>query len=129
MQYLKTNHYRDKNLLAMAEKKQCLFRVPGVCFGNPETTVAAHSNEGRHGKGKGIKAQDHYSAWACVNCHSWYDTSGASYEDKHEAFETAHRRQVIAWDAISESDSESTKDRHSATQALIELDRDASFNG
>lgn len=129
MQYLKTNHYRDKNLLNMARGKQCLFRVPGVCFGDPSTVVAAHSNRAAHGKSMAKKAQDHYSAWACVSCHNWYDQGNASREDKHEAFETAHRRQVIAWDAISESDNESTKDRHSATQALIELDRDASFNG
>jgi len=128
MQYLKTNHYRDKKLLKLAQGRMCLFQVPNVCFGiDPDTTVAAHSNESRHGKGKSIKAEDHYSAWACVSCHAWYDTSLDSREDKRRAFELAHKRQVQAWDSISESEQESAADRETATRALIQIDKDEAF--
>jgi hypothetical protein len=36
-------------------------------------TQAAHSNESRHGKGRGIKASDQYVAALCVSCHSMLD--------------------------------------------------------
>jgi len=129
MTYLKSGHYRDKNLLNMAKHRLCLFRVPDVCFGNPDTTVAAHSNQDMHGKGKALKAQDHYSVWACTSCHSWYDQGSAGREEKRAAFELAHKRQLIAWDGVSESNSETSKDRQSATNALIEYDKDMAFNG
>lgn len=51
----------------------CTFRVENVCNGNPETTVWCHSNEDRHGKGKGLKAHDCFGAWGCSSCHDWYD--------------------------------------------------------
>lgn len=34
---------------------------------------AAHSNSGKHGKGKGIKADDKYTIPLCHSCHQWFD--------------------------------------------------------
>ena len=38
-------------------------------------TQAAHSNEARHGKGRGIKASDQFTAALCPRCHSTVDSS------------------------------------------------------
>ena len=50
-----------------------MMRIPGVCNGNNETTVACHSNLAAHGKGMGIKADDRYVAWGCSSCHDAID--------------------------------------------------------
>lgn len=54
---------RNPALLKLAQGKLCLLSIPKVCNGNPETTVAAHSNQLIHDKGKGIKAHDWASVW------------------------------------------------------------------
>lgn len=59
---------RNPALLKLAQGKLCLLSIPKVCNGNPETTVAAHSNQLIHDKGKGIKAHDWASVWACSAC-------------------------------------------------------------
>jgi ferredoxin len=89
--------FRSKKLTDLARGQDCLFNIPGVCNYNAETTVAAHSNLLRHGKGKGLKAHDCYSAWACSNCHSWLDQGQASRADKEAAFMAAFERQVLEW--------------------------------
>jgi hypothetical protein len=58
---------RSKPLLALAKGQPCM-----NC-GCEGTTVAAHSNMLIHGKGKGIKAHDCFTAWLCAACHSWLD--------------------------------------------------------
>lgn len=100
----KENYYRDRNLLAMAKGEMCLMRVPNVCRIDPATTVSAHSNMAKHGKGKGIKAHDAYSVWACARCHTWLDQSySATKEQKDAAFNVGHNRQIVAWRAIAEN--------------------------
>lgn len=51
----------------------CTMRLPGVCLGGTETTVLAHSNQLKHGKGMGIKADDNWGAFACAACHDVLD--------------------------------------------------------
>ncbi|MDP7799253.1 DUF968 domain-containing protein [Acinetobacter baumannii] len=46
--------------------------LPCVRCGYPHSQ-AAHSNSGKHGKGKGIKADDKYTIPLCHNCHQWFD--------------------------------------------------------
>lgn len=52
-----------------AKGQDCQVRVPGVCNGDPSTTVLAHLNGG----GMGAKAGDHEAAYCCSACHSWLD--------------------------------------------------------
>lgn len=65
--------YRNPKLLKAARWQQCTLQVPGICNGDTETTVAAHSNYGEDGKGMGQKADDHCIAFACSSCHDWLD--------------------------------------------------------
>jgi hypothetical protein len=51
-----------------------------------------------HGKGKGIKAHDFYSVWACARCHDALDSSQRLTADEKKAvFEAGHKRQIDAW--------------------------------
>lgn len=52
-----------------ARDELCLVRVPGVCNGDPATTVLAHLNGG----GMAAKHHDIHGAYACSACHSWLD--------------------------------------------------------
>ena len=51
----------------------CMVRIPGICNGNPETTVLAHYRLAGY-CGTGIKPDDDvFGAWACSNCHDLID--------------------------------------------------------
>ncbi|HIE4346390.1 TPA: hypothetical protein ACXM36_001884 [Acinetobacter baumannii] len=47
--------------------------LPCVRCGYPHSQ-AAHSNSGKHGKGKGIKASDAFTVALCYKCHHLFDT-------------------------------------------------------
>lgn len=86
---------QNQALLALAKGQECLMRVVDCA---PGTTVAAHSNQLRHGKGRGIKARSEYTVWACANCHRWIDEGyAATRKEKQRAFDHAHKKQVIEW--------------------------------
>lgn len=68
----KRQPYRNKKILNAARGEQCTIGSP-ECNGNPETTIAAHSNYYEDGKGKGLKADDCFVAFACSSCHRWLD--------------------------------------------------------
>lgn len=59
--------------------------------------VAAHSNQLRDGKGRGIKAHDYRIAALCYPCHMELD-QGKSLDkaERVEIWEEAHRK-TIAW--------------------------------
>ena len=83
--------YRNKKILMSAKGQPCT--VHSIwCNGNPETTVAAHSNQSIHGKSRGMKAHECYIAYACSDCHRWLDESAASRAEKVEAFNAAMHR-------------------------------------
>ena len=46
--------------------------LPCVRCGNPDSQ-AAHSNSSKHGKGRGIKADDTYTVPLCHSCHVNFD--------------------------------------------------------
>jgi len=50
----------------------CMVRIPGVCNGNPETTVLAHYRLTGY-CGVGLKPDDSMGAWACSACHDVID--------------------------------------------------------
>ncbi|MEY8194471.1 MAG: DUF1364 family protein [Cycloclasticus sp.] len=70
---LKNKNYRNPKITRFAKLKMCTLLIPGICNGDPTTSVWAHSNLGRHGKGKGIKAHDFFGAIACSDCHDAVD--------------------------------------------------------
>lgn len=59
------------NLRKLAKGQDCMLRLPGICNGNPETTVLAHIRRGFFGMG--IKPVDWCGVWACSDCHDAYD--------------------------------------------------------
>ena len=65
--------FRSKKYLSLARGEDCKIRIPGVCSGDNATTISAHSNKQRHGKGMGIKAADLFTAHACSRCHDAID--------------------------------------------------------
>lgn len=69
--------------------RECYLQIPGVCRNDSTTVVPAHSNQLKHGKGKGIKADDEKTVPACFWCH--YELDQGSHLSKIE------RRDI--WDA------------------------------
>lgn len=82
----KTKHYRNKQLLQLARQCTC-----SMCGADDGTTVAAHSNSHRHGKGAGIKAEDCFTAVLCYRCHSQLDQGGGDKSKKSDDFDFAVR--------------------------------------
>lgn len=64
---------RSQKILCSAKGQSCAFRFPGICQGGTETTVWAHLNGGRFGKGMGMKAHDILGGHACFWCHAYLD--------------------------------------------------------
>ena len=109
---MKPKNYRDANLLAMARGRRCVAMFSAMCKGaDGETTVAAHSNQSKHGKATSLKASDHYSIWCCWTCHSWLDQGTGSRQERIDAFDAAHEIQVREWERIALDQSESEKNR------------------
>lgn len=90
---------RSKALTDAARGESCLLAIPRVCRSNSETVVACHSDFQEDGKGTGIKAEDIYIAFGCVDCHSWLHSGGPSKEDKRDAF---HRGMKRTWKRLIE---------------------------
>ena len=117
----KKKAYRNRTLLDMARGRKCLLRIPGVCNYNPETTVACHSNQSKHGKGAGLKAQDCFVVNGCSSCHAWLDQGPATREEKTLAFDIAHVRQIAEWVYIVKHSNESARFKKAAQEALDQL--------
>jgi len=84
--------YRNKKLLELIRQSPCQ-----SCGRTDGTVVAAHSNQLRDGKGRGIKAHDYRVAALCYSCHMNID-QGKSLDraERVEIWEEAHRK-TIAW--------------------------------
>lgn len=61
----------SKKLRDSARDQDCTLRIPGVCNGNPETTILAHLPCGQ--KGIGMKSPDNMAVFACCACHDRLD--------------------------------------------------------
>jgi hypothetical protein len=72
-----------------ARGEQCQIRIPGVCTGNPESTVWAHANGSAAGKGIGMKSPDILGSYACQACHDEYDRRN------RKSFRFGHRREDV----------------------------------
>lgn len=82
--------WRCRRLLDEARHHSC--QAPGC--GGSEGVVAAHSNQGRHGKGLGIKAHDCFVGFMCHWCHVYVDCSSAPIADRTAVWRGAFERSV-----------------------------------
>ena len=82
--------YRNKKLLEIARLLQCQH-----CGIEDGTVVAAHSNQLRDGKGRGLKSSDFRIASLCFRCHAEADTSSTLTKvARIEMWEQAHRATI-----------------------------------
>lgn len=89
-----SGNYRNRKLLDMIRESPACMHCGKY---NDGTVVAAHSNQLRDGKGKGIKAHDYRVAALCFHCHSELDQgSKMSKDERREMWEEAHRK-TIGW--------------------------------
>ena len=83
--------FRSKPLLRAVASLECM-----LC-GIQGLTQAAHSNQLRDGKGRGIKASDAAIAALCVACHTDIDQGrDMSKQERREAWDEAHRATMRA---------------------------------
>jgi len=84
--------YRNRKLLDVLRQSPCQ-----ECGRADGTIVAAHSNQLRDGKGRGIKAHDYRVAALCYSCHMEIDQGKSlSKAERIEIWEEAHRK-TISW--------------------------------
>lgn len=84
--------YRDRKLLDIIRESPCQH-----CGAQDGTVVAAHSNQLRDGKGRGIKAHDYRVAALCFKCHHELDQGSAMAKfERVTMWEEAHRK-TIGW--------------------------------
>jgi hypothetical protein len=84
--------YRNKDLLEIIRRSPCQH-----CGKEDGTVVAAHSNQLRDGKGRGIKAHDYRVAALCYWCHMELDQGkNLSKSEREDLWENAHRK-TIGW--------------------------------
>ena len=82
--------YRNDRLLKAVRAFPCQH-----CNRQDGTVVAAHSNQLRDGKGRGIKAHDYRIAALCHRCHAELDQGARlSRAEREEMWEAAHRKTV-----------------------------------
>lgn len=84
-------------LTKSARGRDCQVRIPGICNGNPETTVLAHYRLAGT-CGMGIKPHDMLGAWACSSCHDEIDRRTRRIDADSAAL--AHLEGVIRTQAI-----------------------------
>jgi hypothetical protein len=84
--------YRNQKLLEAVRECPCQH-----CGREDGTVVAAHSNQGRDGKGRSLKASDAAIAALCYNCHSQIDQGPTlSRQERVDIWENAHRK-TMRW--------------------------------
>jgi hypothetical protein len=84
--------YRNQKLLEAVRESPCQH-----CGVNDGTVCAAHSNQLRDGKGRGLKAHDYRIAALCFKCHSELDQGrDLSREERVKMWENAHRA-TVGW--------------------------------
>jgi hypothetical protein len=82
--------YRNPKLLVVCREIPCQ-----LCGAEDGTVVAAHSNQLRDGKGRGLKASDYRIASLCFKCHSEIDQGkDLNRVMRVELWELAHRKTI-----------------------------------
>lgn len=89
--FQKFQYVRSRKLL------KAVASLPCQHCGRDGMTQAAHSNEAVHGKGRGIKASDVYTAALCFECHSELDQGKRwTREERQTVWRTAWVKTVTA---------------------------------
>jgi ribosomal protein S27AE len=82
--------YRNRKLLEILRKSPCQ-----ECGREDGTVVAAHSNQLRDGKGRGIKADDNLVAALCLKCHYEIDQGNTLNKEERQAmWVNAHKATI-----------------------------------
>lgn len=68
---MKSPAFRSKALRDSARGQFCTLQIPGICNGNPETTVLCHLPSSTHGMG--YKSDDFWAVFGCNCCHDVID--------------------------------------------------------
>jgi len=90
MMFPKYTYYRSKTHLKNVASLLCQH------CGRDGTVQAAHSNWSEHGKGRGIKASDIYTAALCQDCHHSLDQGNhLSKEERKRMWIEAHKKTVF----------------------------------
>ncbi len=90
MMFPKTTYVRSKALMKAYRELPCQW-----CGIEDGTVCGAHSNQARHGKGRGIKASDDKCASLCSKCHYELDQGyKMSREERESLWEVAHERTI-----------------------------------
>lgn len=66
------------------KRLEAIRKLPCIRCGNPHSQ-AAHSNSAKHGKGRGIKADDSFTVPLCHVCHSDFDQYKLGNREQSEA--------------------------------------------
>lgn len=86
---LKFKYVRSKKHLQNVANLDCQH------CGSGDQVQAAHSNWAEHGKGRGIKASDEYTAALCYPCHQELDQgTSLSKQERREMWDTAYKKTV-----------------------------------
>lgn len=81
-------NYRNEHLLRVVRYLCC-----AMCGAEDGTVVAAHSNQQKHGKGTGIKADDWRIAALCHSCHAHIDQGkNLTKDERRELWNEAHEK-------------------------------------
>lgn len=74
---------RSERMRRSARGEECTFQIPGVCNGNPETTVLCHLPDESHGMA--MKSDDLSAAYGCSSCHDAIDrrVSNAGWDSEN----------------------------------------------
>ena len=84
--------YRNNKILDIAQRSPCQ-----ICGIEDGTIVAAHSNQLRDGKGRGLKAHDYRIAYLCHHCHTELDQGHElTKQQRIYVWDEAHRK-TIGW--------------------------------
>ena len=92
----KTQYIRSAKLMQAYRKIPCQH-----CGIDDGTVCGAHSNQAKHGKGRGIKASDIYCASLCHACHMAVDQGRSmSRQERETVWANAHRKTIQALVAL-----------------------------
>lgn len=82
--------YRNDKLLKLAQRSPCQ-----ICGIEDGTIVAAHSNQLRDGKGRGLKSSDAAIAFLCYHCHNEIDQGNElTKQQRIYIWDEAHRKSM-----------------------------------
>ncbi|CAI1013163.1 DUF1364 domain-containing protein [Serratia fonticola] len=90
--------FRSKSLRESARGQVCTLQIPGICNGNPETTVLCHLPCNTHGMG--YKSDDYWAVFGCSSCHDVIDGRLPyewRYSELEEVYLYALYRTISIW--------------------------------